>query len=138
MKTLTIKMAGLAAIALLVIVTLRVYAQTPVSQNESEPERDFRLKMTKEHEFKNSEAAFDTALNSLASDTVYRFTKKYKDGTTKEKQSKSISLKTDHVTISELAASEPSGELTAIGVHVTQTIYTNTVSDIQKVVDQLK
>ena len=138
MKTLPIKMAGLAAIALLVIVTLRVYAQTPVSQNEREPERDFQLRITKEHEFKNSENAFDTALNGLAPDTVYRFTKKYKDGTTKEKHSKSVSLKTDQVTISELAASEPSGELTAIGVHVTQTIYTNTVSDIQKVVDQLK
>ena len=122
----------------MVIVTLRVYAQTPVAQNESEPERDFRLKITKEHEFKNSETAFDTALNSLPPDTVYRFTTKYKDGTTKEKQSKSVSLKTDQVTISELAASEPSGELTAIGVHVTQTIYTNTVSDIQKVVNQLK
>jgi len=137
MKTLTIKMAGLAAIALLVIVTLRVYAQTPVSQNQP-PERRIELRIKKECEFKTTETAFDAALNSLASDTFYQITKKYQDGTTKEKQSKSVSLKTDKVTISKLAASEPSGEFTAIGVHVTQVISANTVTDIEKVLSQLK
>jgi hypothetical protein len=131
--------SGIAAVmAVSLLVGLRVYAEAPASPAPSpDPDRVFILKITQAHEFKQ-EKAFDDTLDNLSQDAVYKIRKHSSDGTWQDKQSKKVTLKTEQKITSELAKNVSSAEFTAIGVHVTQTVASNSLSDIQKVIDQLK
>jgi len=133
MKTLsgTLKYVALAAIGLLAIFTLRVFAQTPAS----EPNTGFVLKIKTRTPLKNGEAHFRDTLSRLS-------TKQYNFDLLDEHgkhtpivsgASAKLNIKTDKVTTSELAKS---GELTLIQVHATQNLYSPSATDIKSVLGE--
>jgi hypothetical protein len=78
-------------------------------------------------------------LTGLSKSAVYDFRFVRDDGKV-EKYSRGsmLNIKTDNVTMFELPNKGPSGNLTPIGSHVTQRVYSNNLADIQAVLDQLK
>jgi hypothetical protein len=133
MKTLsgTLKYVALAAIGLLAVFTLRVFAQAPAS----EPNTGFVLKIKTPTPLKNGEAHFRDTLSRLS---TKQFAFDLVDERGNHKQipsgaSTKLDIKTDKVTASELAKS---GGLTLIQVHATQHLSSPNVADIKSVLNE--
>jgi hypothetical protein len=135
MKTLsgTSKLMALAAIVVLVILAFQA-CETIVPGGK----RQFGLEINQPFHLRHP-VAFIRALGTLSKRAFWEFHLVYDDGTSKDFHGGSkLSIKTDKVTMSEVAKSASAGELTAIGSHVTQRVYSESLKDIQTVVDALK
>ena len=144
MKTLsgTIRLVFIVAVAVAVVLMVRGFAAetsspSPSPQAKADPDRKFILKITKVHELKN-ESAFDNALENLPGEAIWKIRKWTNDGKYQDKESKKVSLKTDKVTKSSAAIARSTSDFTPIGVHVTQSVASDSISDIETIVSQLK
>jgi hypothetical protein len=137
MKTLsgTSKLVILAAIVAVAVLTFRTFAQSP----SPEPEKKFVLNITKTDEVK-SETQFKNVLKNLGERAIYKIDMVHNEGGEPEHLSggSKLGLKTDKVTTSEVARSASAGELTSIGIHVTQQVASNDPADIIAVLNALK
>ena len=135
MKTLsgTTKLAVLAAIVFLVILAFQACETTsPGAQ------RQFGLEIKEPFHLHNP-AAFIKALGTLSSQAFWEFRIVHDNGKSEDFHSSSkLTIKTDKVTMSEIAKSGSGAELTAIGSHVTHRVYSQNLKDIQIVLDALK
>jgi hypothetical protein len=133
MKSLsgTLKYVVLAAIGLLAIFTLRVFAQT----SPPEPNTGFVLKIKTRTPLKYDEAHFRATLSRLNT-KLYNFDLLDEHGKhtpIAPGASTKLDIKTDKVTASELAKS---AELTLIQVHATQNLYSPSATDIKSVLGE--
>jgi hypothetical protein len=135
MKTLsgTSKLAVLAAIVFLVILAFQACETTSPGT-----ERQFGLEINEPFHLHNP-MAFIKALRTLSKRASWQFRIVHDNGSFEDFHSSSkLSIKTDKVTMSEIAKSASAGELTAIGSHVTHRVYSKSLKDIQIVLDALK
>jgi hypothetical protein len=126
-----LKYVVVAALGLLVVLTLRVFAQTPAS----EPDTGFVLKIKTPTPLKGGVDHFKAVLKTLSTknydfDVVDEHGKHTHIG---PGGSAKLDIKTDKVTASELAKS---GELTLIQVHATQHLSSPNVADIKTVLNE--
>jgi len=135
MKTLsgTSKLVILAAIGALAILTFQACETTPPGAK-----RRFGLEI-KEPVHLRHPVAFIKALRTLSKSAFWEFRIVHDNGKSEEFHSASkLNIKTDKVTMSEIAKKTSAGELTPIGSNLTQHIYSQNIEDIQIVLDQLK
>ena len=135
MKTLsgTSKLVILAAIGVLAVLTFQACETTPPGAK-----RQFGLKINEPFHLRNP-VAFIKALRTLSKSAFWEFHIIYDNGKSEDFHGGSkLSIKTDKVTMSEVAKKASAGELTAIGSHVTQRIYSENLDDIKIVLNQLK
>ena len=135
MKTLSgaPTLAVLGAIVVLVILTFQACETTSPGSK-----RQFGLKINEPFHLHNP-AAFIKALDALSSQAFWDFRIVHDNGKSEDFHSRSkLSIKTDKVTMSEIAKKASAGELTAIGSNLTQRLYSQNIEDIQIVLDQLK
>ena len=135
MKTLsrTSKLVILAAIGALAVLTFQACETTPPGTK-----RQFGLEIKKPFHLRNP-VAFIRALRTLSKSASWKFRIVYDNGKSEDFHSAStLNIKTDKVTMSEIAKKTSAGELTAIGSHLTQRIYSENLDDIQIVLNQLK
>jgi len=135
MKTLsgTSKLVILAAIGALAILTFQACETTPPGAK-----RQFGLEIKEPVHLRNP-VAFIKALRTLSKSAFWEFRIVHDNGKSEDLHSASkLRIKTDKVTMSEMAKTTSAGELTAIGSNLTQRIYSQNIEDIQIVLDQLK
>jgi hypothetical protein len=135
MKTLygTPKLVILAAIGALAILIFQACETTPPGAK-----RQFGLEIKEPFHLRNP-VAFIRALRTLSKHAFWEFHIVYDNGKSEDFHSDSkLSIKTDKVTMSEIAKKTSAGELTAIGSNLTQRVYSQSLEDIQIVLDQLK
>ena len=135
MKTLsgTSKLTILAALVALAVLTFEACETTPPGAK-----RRFGLEIKEPVHLRN-EAAFRKALRTLSRSAFWEFRIVHDNGKSEEFHSASkLNIKTDKVTMSEIAKKTSAGELTAIGSNLTQRLYSQNIEDIQIVLDQLK
>ncbi len=135
MKTLsgTSKLVILAAIGALAILTFQACETTPPGAK-----RQFGLEI-KEPVHLRHPVAFIKALRTLSKSAFWEFRIVHDNGKSEDFHSASrLRIKTDKVTMSEIAKKASAGELTAIGSNLTQRIYSQNIEDIQIVLDQLE
>jgi hypothetical protein len=135
MKTLsgTSKLVILAAIGALAVLIFQACETTPPGAK-----RQFGLEIKEPVHLRNP-VAFIKALRTLSKSSFWEFHIVYDNGTSEDFHSPSkLSIKTDKVTMSEIAKKASAGELTAIGSNLTQRLYSQNIEDIQIVLDQLK
>jgi hypothetical protein len=124
---------ALVAIVVLLILTFQACETTPHGDK-----RRFGLEINEPVHLSNP-AAFVKALHTLSHSAFWDFRFVHDNGKSEEFHSNAkLSIKTDKVTMSEIAKNKAAGEFTAIGSHVTQRIYSANVKDIQIVLDALK
>ena len=129
----TSKLVILAAIGALAILTFQACETTPPGAK-----RQFGLEI-KEPVHLRHPVAFVRALRTLSKSAFWEFHIVHDNGKSEEFHSASkLNIKTDKVTMSEIAKKTSAGELTAIGSHLTQRIYSENLEDIQIVLNQLK
>ena len=131
----TIQFVVFAAVGVLAILSLKAFAQSTAA----EPNTTFFLKIKKTHEVK-SEAAFVLALQNVKKNgAIYKIHMVKADNSTQDLSSDAAAgMKTDQVITSQMAKNVSSDEFTAIGVHVTQTVASESPADITTVLDALK
>ena len=135
MKTLSGKLnyVVLAAIVALAIFTFRAFAQPSPTPRESDT--GFVLKIKTPTPLKNGEAHFRDTLSKLST-KVYDFDLVDEHGNHTpivHGASAMLDIKTDKVTVSELAKSE---ELTIIGSNATRLLCSPSITDIKSVLDE--
>ena len=142
MRTLsgTFTFVVLAVIAIVAVLTFRVFAQGSGNPSPTFVDKKFVLKIggpTKEDYAEvTNEVDFKAVLARLGKDQ-YRI--RFKDDSGKITDPYyALSIKTDKVTTSELAKSAATGELTAIGRHVTVKVTSDNVADLTEVLKTLK
>jgi hypothetical protein len=124
------KLVAMAAIAALMI--LAFHACTTFA-----PGTRFGLEIRESFHL-SSIPGFLKMLHTLSRSAAWEFHVVYDNGTSKDFRSGSpLNIKTDKVTMFEVPKST-TGEFTAIGAHVTQRVYSNSITDIDKVVEELK
>jgi hypothetical protein len=128
------KLAVLAAIVgIVVVLGFQACVTTPVKFN-----RQFGLEINQTFHLVDL-VGFIKALNTLSKSAVYDFRILRDDAKTEEFRSGSmLNIKTDKVTMFATPTNTAAEKLTPIGSHVTQRIHSNSVNDIQIVLDQLK
>jgi hypothetical protein len=134
MKTLsgTSKVVILVAIGTLAVLIFQACETTPPGAKR------FGLEI-KEPVHLRHPVAFIKALRTLSKNAFWEFRIVHDNGKSEEFHSASkLNIKTDKVTMYEIAKKTSAGELTAIGSNVTQRIYSQNIEDIQIVLDQLK
>jgi hypothetical protein len=140
MKTLSgtfaYKFVVVVAVVAMTVITIRVFAQGSGSRPVPS-DRKMTLKF-KEAELKDDTGdTFKRVVKALKGDQ-FSVKLKHKDGSEEDVTPASgASLKIDKVTKSELAKSSD-GEFTAIGMHVTQSVTSDSTAEIQGVLDTLK
>ena len=124
------KLVAMAAIAVLMILAFHACATfAPGTRFGLEIQEPFRLSRI---------GGFVKMLHTLSRSAAWEFHVVYDDGTSKDFRSGSpLNIKTDKVTMFEVPKST-TGEFTAIGANVTQRVYSNSITDIDKVVKELK
>jgi cellobiose-specific phosphotransferase system component IIB len=152
-----IKLAILAAVAVVAAITLQSFAQNAPSPTRTEPpdpaeaHEKFVLKIKPRHPLKDSSKAGEDAFKRLLNNGKYSSTKgnkvhlrhaKDSDGdeylpNASGASSSKIDIQTDKVTASELAKNMASGDLTLIGPHVTIQIACTSPDDVKAVLEQL-
>jgi len=134
----TFKLMVLAGIGVLAVLAFRAFGQSP-AQGSTYHDRKFVLKIgvTEEAEVKN-ETNFKNALKAFGEDQ-YKIDFKHADGTIDNwPPGPKLSIKTDRVISSELAKSAAAGELTAIGINVTQHITSSSSTDLTTILGTFK
>lgn len=134
--TFTLKWVALLAVAALTVVAIRAFAQG-ASPRPAPAEKKLTLNF-KEAELKDDTGnTFKGAVRALKGEQ-YSVRVKDKSGKVEEVvPSQSTGMKIDKVTTSELAKSSD-GEFTPIGMHVTQTVTSDSAAEITSVLDTLK
>jgi hypothetical protein len=125
------KLVAMAAIAFLTIFAFHACQTTiaPGTRFGLEIREGFRL---------SSIGGFIKMLHTLSKSAAWEFHVVYDNGTSKDFRSGSpLNIKTDKVTMFEVPKST-TGEFTAIGANVTQRVYSNSITDIDKVLKELK
>jgi hypothetical protein len=124
------KLVAMAAIAILTILAFQACETVaPGTRFGLEIRESFRLSRI---------GGFLKMLHTLSRSAFWEFHVVYDDGTSKDFRSGSpLNIKTDKVTMFEVPKST-TGEFTAIGANVTQRVYSNSITDIDKVVKELK
>ena len=129
----TSKLVILLVIGVLAILTFQACETTPPGAK-----RRFGLEIKEPVHLRNP-AAFIRALRALSKSAFWEFRIVHDNGKSEDFHSASkLNIKTDKVTMSEIARKTSAGELTAIGSNLTQRIYSQNIEDIQIVLDQLK
>jgi len=129
----TSKLVILAAIGALAVLIFQACKTTPLAAK-----RKFGLEITEPSHLRDP-AAFVKALRTLSNSASWEFHIVYDNGKSEDFHSAStLSIKTDKVTMSEIAKKASAGELTAIGSNLTQRLYSQNLGDIQIVLDQLR
>ena len=135
MKTLsgTLKPVIVTAFAILAVLAFDACKTT-----SSGPGGKFGLEIKETFHLSNP-IAFLRVLKTLSTGAFFEFRLDYDNGKSENFRSGSpLNIKTDKVTMFEAPKSPSTGKFTAIGAHVTQRVYSNSISDIQKVLDELK
>jgi len=136
----TFTLVVLAVIAIVAVLTFRVFAQGSDKPSPTFVDKKFVLKIggpTKEDYAEvTDEVAFKAVLTRLGKDQYHI---RFKDDTGKITDPYyALNIKTDKVTTSELAKSAATGELTSIGRHVTIKVTSDNVADLTDVLKVLK
>ncbi len=134
----TFKLVVLAGIGVLAVLAFRAFAQSP-AQGSTYHDRKFVLKIgvTAEAEV-TSETDFKNALKAFGEDQ-YKIDFKHADGKIDHwPPGPKLSIKTERVISSELAKSAAAGELTAIGINVTQHITSSSSTDLTTILGLFK
>lgn len=140
MKTLsgifTFKLAVVIAVMAVGVLTVRVFAQG-AAPRPVPAEKALTLKFKDAQLKDETENSFKAAMATLKGDQFsVRMT--HKDGKVEEVMpSAGASIKVDKVIKSELVKSSD-GEFTPIGMHVTQTVTSDSAAEIKSVLDTLK
>jgi hypothetical protein len=126
----TPKLVAMAAIAVLTILAFQACETiAPGTRFGLEIREGFRLR---------SIPRFLRMAHTLSRSAFWEFHVVYEDGTSKDFRSGSpLNIKTDKVTMFEVPKST-TGEFTAIGANVTQRVYSNSITDIDRVLEELK
>src|ERR1700730_7937806 len=138
MKTLPrmLTLAVLVAIGLVVILTFRAFAPTPNPKFTLTIEEVTALKDGSDNGKENFRKTLKTCGKRGYHVRMVHGNKPDEplDGNDQGGPQSKLNIKTDKVTTSEIVKNAPSGELTLIQVHVTQTVSTRTAADMAKVV----
>lgn len=135
--TFTFKWVALFAVAALTVVAIRAFAQVTAAPRPTPAPQKLTLNFTEAELKDDTGNAFKTAVTALKGEQ-YSVRVKDKSGKVEEVvPSASTGMKIDKVTTSELAKSS-AGEFTPIGMHVTQTVTSNSAAEIRSVLDTLK
>ena len=134
--TFTFKWVALFAVAALTVVAIRAFAQASTPR-PTPAEKKLTLNL-KEAELKDDTGnTFKGAVRALKGEQ-YSVRLKSQSGKVEEvTPSLSTGMKIDKVITSELAKSSD-GEFTPIGMHVTQTVTSDSAAEIKSVLDTLK
>jgi hypothetical protein len=137
MKTLsgTSKVMALIAIGIVVILTLRAFGQ---GKPPTKPYADRKLVLRFTADTEVNEADFKNALKVLGEDQ-YKIHFKHDETHSEDfPPPPGVTIKTDKITTSEVAKNAAGGELTAIGIHVTQQVTSSSATEIYSVLKTVK